>query len=123
MLERLGRLVYRLRWAVLVAWTCLVVGSLFIAPRVTSVLQAGGYTIGNSESIVAYNTLHQAYGYRALTFVVVFDAPAGRHSELMPVARAFRRQPTERFGRSLSVDPPRWSPDHAIVFERINSTP
>jgi hypothetical protein len=40
--------------------------------RVTGVLHGGGYTIGNSDSVRAYDQLHHAYGYKALIFTAVF---------------------------------------------------
>ena len=77
MLESIGRVTYRGRWVVVAVWVLLfALGSLF-APRILGVLRGGGYTIGNSESVTAYNKLNRAFGFRALTFSVVFTAPQG----------------------------------------------
>ena len=46
-------------WA---AWLCLFIPALFFAPQVTGILRGGGYTIGNSQSIAAYNLLNQTLG-------------------------------------------------------------
>lgn len=123
MLEGLGRLAYRLRWAVVAAWCCIFIVAAIFAPRVTGVLHGGGYDIGNSQSVAAYNALHRASGYRALTFNVVFEARSGSGSDLMAVARTFRRDATNRFGRTLSIAKPVWTSDHQVVFERIYSSP
>lgn len=123
MLERLGRFMYRARWAVIPVWIGIFAISAYFAPRVTAVLHGGGYTLGKSQSVDAYNQLHRAFGYRVLTFTVVFTAPAARHAQILPDARRFRRHAEQRFGRTLSVAAPVWSPDHVIAFERIYSQP
>jgi RND superfamily putative drug exporter len=123
MLERLGRFMYRGRWVVIPIWICIFGISAYFAPRVTAVLHGGGYTIGKSQSVDAYNQLHRAFGYRALTFTVVFTAPAARHGQILPDARQFRERAERRFGHRLTVAAPVWSPDHAIAFERIYSQP
>jgi putative drug exporter of the RND superfamily len=120
MLEALGRFSYRRRWLVVIAWLVVFGAAAVIAPRVTGILQGGGYTIGNSQSVAAYNTLNRAYGYRALVFNVVF---AGRQQDLMPAARRFRAQATARLGASLAVSAPRYTPDRKVVFERVFSQP
>jgi RND superfamily putative drug exporter len=123
MLARLGRLIYRARWTVVVVWAVLFAVAALFAPRVSGVLRGGGYTIGNSESVVAYNKLRDVYGYRALTFTAVFAAAHRDREQLLPAARAFRRRATALYGRKLDIRPPVWSPDHAAVFERIYSAP
>jgi RND superfamily putative drug exporter len=120
MLWHIGRLTYAYRWAVVVLWLVLFAGAGVVAPRVTGILRGGGYTIGSSQSIDAYNTLHRAYGYRSLTFTGVFT---GQEASLMGEARAFRHEAIRRYGSVLAVAPPRYSPDHRIVFERIFSQP
>lgn len=123
MLEGLGRRMYRHRWLVVGLWILAFVGAALYAPRVSSVLHGGGYSIGNSESILAYNKLHDAYGYRALIFNVVFTAPTGQRRKLMPLARRFREQAQTLYPHTLDVRPPTYTPDHAAVFERIYSAP
>lgn len=123
MLEQLGRSMYRARWAVLVVWLCIFAASSVFAPRVLGVLRGGGYTIGNSESVVAYDTLHRAYGYRALTFTVVFRVALGADHVALLDAYRFRSRAMARFGRTLNVAKPVWSPDRVVLFERIYSTP
>ncbi len=123
MLERLGRFMYRARWVVIPVWICLFAISAYFAPRVTAVLHGGGYTIGKSQSVDAYNRLHGAFGYRALTFTVVFTAPPADRSQILPGAWRFRRRTERRFGHTLTIAAPVWSPDHVIAFERIYSQP
>src|SRR5947209_4032459 len=98
MLGHLGRLMYRARWVVVAVWVLLFALSAIFAPRVTGILRGGGYSIGSSESIAAYNTLNHAYGYRALTFTVVFSAPPGGHGRLLTEARRFRAEARRRYG-------------------------
>jgi RND superfamily putative drug exporter len=120
MLEALGRFSYRRRWLVVALWLVVFGVAAVIAPRVTSILQGGGYTIGNSQSVAAYNTLNRAYGYRALVFNVVFS---GRQAGLLPAARAFRARAQATFGSALTVSPPIFTPDREVVFERVFSQP
>lgn len=107
----------------IVVWACVFALAAVFAPRVSGILRGGGYTIGNSQSVAAYNALNHAYGYRALTFTIVFTGPRRVQGRLMPAAVRFRREARARFGNSLTVNQPVWSPDHALVFERIYSTP
>ncbi|MGI8826477.1 MAG: MMPL family transporter [Chloroflexota bacterium] len=123
MLERLGRCIFRRRWAVVIAWLCIFAGASIFAPRVTQVLKPGGYSIGKSESVVAYNDLHRAYGYRDLTFSVVFTGPPGARAKIHSDAVAFRCRASARFGAALAVTPPVWSPDGVVAIERVYSNP
>lgn len=120
MLEALGRFSYRRRWQVVVAWLIVFGVAAAVAPRVTGILRGGGYTIGNSQSVAAYNTLNHAYGYKALVFNVVF---AGRQADLMPAAQRFRATAKERFGRTLTISRPLYTPDRKVVFLRVFSQP
>jgi putative drug exporter of the RND superfamily len=123
MLENVGRLMYRSRWAVVVAWVAVLAVASIFAPRVSGVLRGGGYTIGNSESVAAYNTLHHAYGYRALTFSVAMTVPRSQSNAGLAAAERFRRLALQRFGRTLSISKPVWTPDHAVILERVYSSP
>ena len=123
MLERFGLWTYRLRWTIVILWVTVFAAGAFFAPRVTDVLRGGGYTIGNSQSITAYNVLNRTYGYRALIFTVVFTGPPSARSEESRAASAFRRRALARFPGQLMVQKPVWTPDHAVVFERVYSSP
>ncbi len=114
---------YRSRWAVVVVWVGVFALASVFAPRVSGILRGGGYTIGNSESIVAYNTLHDAYGYRALTFSVAITVPQSQSRAGLAAAERFRRLALQRFGRTLSISKPVWTPDHAVILERVYSAP
>ena len=121
MLQALGRATYRARWASVVVWLLLfAVGSLF-APRIFSVLRGGGYTVGNSQSVVAYNKLSTAFGYKSLMFTAVFAG--GTAPSRLADARTFRRESVARYGTVLTVGSPVTTPDGALVFERIYSQP
>jgi putative drug exporter of the RND superfamily len=123
MLYNLGRFMYRSRWAVVALWVAALGLASIFAPRVSGVLRGGGYTIGNSESVVAYNTLHDAYGYRALTFSVAITVPPSESAQGLAAAQRFRRLALERFGRTLSISNPVWTPDRAVLLERVYSAP
>ncbi len=114
---------YRSRWAVISLWILLFAAASVFAPRVSGVLRGGGYTIGNSDSVVAYNRLNAAYGYRALTFSVAITAPRARSTQALADANRFRRLALQHFGRTLSISRPVWTPDRAVLIERIYSAP
>jgi putative drug exporter of the RND superfamily len=121
MLQALGRATYRARWAIVVVWLLLfAVGSLF-APRIFGVLRGGGYTVGNSQSVVAYNKLSTAFGYKSLMFTAVFSG--GTAASRLSDARAFRSESVARYGTVLTIAAPVRAPDGALVFERIYSQP
>lgn len=123
MLERLGRLMHRGRWAVIAVWLAIFLGAAVFAPRVSGVLQGGGYTIGNSQSVAAYSRLNQAYGYRALMFTVVFAGSPAESRRMLADAKRFRRLGAARFPGQLTISAPVFTPDRAVVFERISSQP
>jgi RND superfamily putative drug exporter len=114
---------YRSRWAVVAVWVTLLALATAFAPRVSGVLRGGGYTVGNSESVVAYNTLHDAYGYRALTFTVAITVPPSQLNTGLVDAQRFRRLALLRFGQTLAISKPVWTPDHAVILERVYSAP
>jgi RND superfamily putative drug exporter len=121
MLHALGRATYRARWVVVIVWLLLFVVGLVFAPRVFGVLRGGGYTVGNSQSVVAYNKLSKAFGYTSLTFTAVFSG--GRASDRMADARAFRRESLAHYGTVLAIGTPAVTPDGVLVFERVYSQP
>lgn len=123
MLNVLGRAIYRSRWVVVAVWLLLFLVGATFAPRVLGVLRGGGYTIGNSESVTAYDTLNRAFGYRALTFNVVFTGPPGEAASVLKRAAAFRQRVEKRYGAALTVTRPVLSPDRRIAVERIYSRP
>jgi RND superfamily putative drug exporter len=114
---------YRARWGVIACWLVIVAVSASFAPRVLGVLHGGGYTIGNSDSVRAYNTLNRAFGYRALTFTVVFSADRAGRGQLLPDARAFRRRATHLFGGTFAFAPPVLTADGTTAFVRVFSQP
>jgi putative drug exporter of the RND superfamily len=123
MLSQLGRFAYRFRWGIVFAWLVLFAAAGIFAPRVSGVLRGGGYSIGNSESVAAYNTLNRAFGYRALTFTVVFTATPQAQNHLIEAALGFRREASSRFGKALQVTAPVLTADRTVAFERIYSAP
>jgi RND superfamily putative drug exporter len=114
---------YRARWGVVTCWIVVVAVSSVFAPRILGVLHGGGYTIGNSDSVRVYDRLNRAFGYRALTFTVVFTASGSGRDQLVGGAIAFRHQASARFGKTLRFGPPVRSADGTTAFERVYSRP
>jgi len=119
-LEQIGRLTYRYRWPIILFWLVMLGAGALFAPRITSVLRGGGYSINSSQSVSAYNVLDRSYKYRALTFTVVFTGKVGA---LDAEARHFRARALAVYRSQLSVTTPIATPDHKVVFLRIFSEP
>ena len=74
MFENLGRLVLRWRWVVIAAWLVAVAVSLAFAPRVGSVLRAGGFSTGELETELAFERLQEGIGTPGVPLLVVFNS-------------------------------------------------
>ena len=81
--ERLGRLAYRRRWLIIVAWAGLLLVALPLAPRASSALHAGGFNLPDLESARARAVLHNELGLPESALVLVYSsstAQAGQAS-------------------------------------------
>ncbi len=74
MLERLGRLFARRRWYVIGFWVLLAALSLLLAPRVGSVLRAGGFSAAGLESEIAFERYQQDFGSPGSAVSIVFHS-------------------------------------------------
>ena len=81
MFENLGRLVLRWRWAVIAAWLVAVAVSLAFAPRVGSVLRAGGFSTGELEAELAFERLQEGIGTPGVPLLVVFNSDSLRAAD------------------------------------------
>ncbi|MBI4329498.1 MAG: MMPL family transporter [Chloroflexi bacterium] len=70
----LARLVYRLRWVVVLLWGVLFVVGLLVAPRVFGVLETGGFEVTGTESHRGLEAL-ATMGRTQTTVEVVFHSP------------------------------------------------
>src|SRR5689334_16973042 len=95
--ERLGRQMYRRRRLVLGIWALILLGSVPFAPRLPSVLKAGGFANGTSESDRAVALLQDDLHWYASTLTIIYsssrmtvhDAPFERamQTSLAPLRR------------------------------------
>lgn len=99
MFETFGRLVYRFRWSIVVAWALLALASLPLAPGLPKILKAGGYDDPRLESQRAGVILARKLGWQSSTLIVVF------HSD------------------TLNVDDPRFLAAAARAEAALPSTP
>ncbi len=91
--ERLGRLAYRRRWLIIVAWAGLLLIALPLAPRASSALHAGGFNLPDLESARARAVLHNELGLPESALVLVYSsstAQAGQASFETATATARR---------------------------------
>jgi len=120
---RLGALAYRHRWPIIAAWLVLFAGTAAVAPRVTSVLKGGGYSIPTSQSDRAYSLLTRTFGYRALAFTVVFHRDGAGIGRAARAAIVFRKRLSRALGRRLQSSGAILSGDRQIVFVRVYTRP
>ena len=73
MLYRLGRLMVRLRWWVIAFWAVVFIGSLSLAPRVTSALKSG-FGEAETESRTALKLLGEKLDIQESTITLVFSS-------------------------------------------------
>ena len=72
MFQALGQRLVRWRWLVIGLWAAAVVASLVFAPRVGSVLRAGGFSAGQIESQLAIDRIRADFDTRGVPVEVVF---------------------------------------------------
>jgi RND superfamily putative drug exporter len=98
---RLGALVVKLRWFVVLVWLILlVISGPVLAPRVTSVVKGGGFTITDSESGKAAQILEKDFNAStANTVVVVFRSATQTVDDA-----GFRDQVTAASDRIKKID-------------------
>jgi putative drug exporter of the RND superfamily len=93
-----GRQVYRFRWFIIVFWIIILGVSIPFASQISSILQGGGYSFQNSESIRVDNLLTSKLHQPLTTALVVFQStntpvsdPAYQQQvqDFMAKARAF----------------------------------
>lgn len=74
MFYHLGLFACRYRWAIIAAWAFALAFGLSLAPRVGSVLQAGGFSNARSEGSQGVGLLHQELGTSLSALTVVFTS-------------------------------------------------
>src|SRR5256884_1806171 len=93
-----GRQVYRFRWLIIGLWIIIVGVSIPFASQISSVLQGGGYSFKDSESIRVDNLLTSKFHQPLTQALVIFQStnspvsnPAYQHEvqDFMAKARAF----------------------------------
>ncbi|HZC04197.1 MAG TPA: MMPL family transporter [Ktedonobacterales bacterium] len=75
-----GRLIYKLRWLVLLVWIAGLVVAAPFAAKVSSVLTGSGYSFSGSESVKVNNVLTDKLHQPKATLIVVFQS-ASAHVE------------------------------------------
>ena len=71
---RLGRFVVRRRWAIVLVWAAILVAAIPLAPRVPSVLRAGGFILDDLESARAKTLLQDELATPPSAVVIVFHS-------------------------------------------------
>ncbi|MBI4302000.1 MAG: MMPL family transporter [Chloroflexi bacterium] len=74
MFRRLGHLVYRFRWPVIILWVALFALGLLFAPRVSDALKGGGYTLKTTEAAKGMELLQRELGYGQSSLTIVFSS-------------------------------------------------
>lgn len=74
MFGHLGQLIFRWRWAVIVAWGLLLLACLPLLPRVPQALKVGGFSNEQLESARARAVLQQELHFAPVSMIVVFQS-------------------------------------------------
>ena len=93
---RLGRFAVRRRWAIVLVWAVILLVAIPLAPRVVSVLRAGGFILDDLESARAKALLQTELNSPPSAVVVVVHsdiATAGTPAFELPAAAAIQRVP------------------------------
>src|SRR5690242_13024461 len=75
MFYRLGLAMVRRRWLVLSVWLLAIAAALPFAPRITSVLQSGGFSSPDMQSQQAVDLLVQKLHYQLNAVQILFSSP------------------------------------------------
>jgi uncharacterized membrane protein YdfJ with MMPL/SSD domain len=81
MLTRLGSMVYRARWAVLLGGLALVTAAAIFGTGVFGLLTAGGFQDPNSQSTHAQNVLDQQLGGASTDIVLLFQSDSHKATD------------------------------------------
>ena len=73
--ERLGIFAARRRWWIVAAWSVVLLVAIPLAPRASSVLRAGGFSLADLPSAQARAQLVDALGLPPSALVIVYDSP------------------------------------------------
>ena len=71
---RLGRFAVRRRWAIVLVWAVILIAAIPLAPRVTSVLRAGGFILDDLESARAKTLLQTELATPPSAVVIVYHS-------------------------------------------------
>ncbi|MFN8522084.1 MAG: MMPL family transporter [Chloroflexota bacterium] len=69
---RFGHAIYRLRWLIIAVWACALLAATPVAPRIAKVLQPGGFSTRDLESLRAAATIQRELGANPAGVLVVF---------------------------------------------------
>lgn len=75
--HRFGCILYRRRWPVLIAWAVVILAALPLAPRVFSVLGAGGFSSPDLEAERAGDLLTERFQADPANLFVIYQDPRG----------------------------------------------
>jgi putative drug exporter of the RND superfamily len=123
--ERLGAFVVRRRWAIVVAWSVLLVAAIPLAPRAPGVLVAGGFQLDDLESARARAVLERELGIKPSALALVAHSDSARageptfESELAEVVARVRRAPSIVAVTSHLDNPRQVSADGRTVYEVV----
>src|SRR4029453_3822832 len=74
MFSFLGRMAYRWRWAILIAWGAALLLSLPVLPRVRGALKVGGFSSPNTEAARARAVLQREFGFAPSPLLCVYQS-------------------------------------------------
>lgn len=72
---RLGKLIYRYRWAIIIFWLVLLLACIPALPKLMDPFTSIGFVDSNSQSAKAEKILNEKIGYGSNQFIVIYQSP------------------------------------------------
>lgn len=131
MLAALGCILYRRRWAVIIAWALLVLVAVPLAPHVFQVLDAGGFTNDRMQASQADDLLANHFHSDPSSLYVVYQDPSGAltaddprfEAEIRDSLAAVAQLPSVAGVVTPDQNPRQIAPDHQAAYAVVALTP
>ena len=85
---RLGKLIYSLRWYLIMIWGVTLVASILVLVDITAPFKSTGFSDENSKSVKAQNFLNKKLGYNDENkFLIIYHSPSLEASDPLFIAK------------------------------------
>jgi putative drug exporter of the RND superfamily len=78
---RFGKMIYHVRWFILIIWLAAVFACIPLLPKVVTVFQSTGFSVDNAKSVKADQLLAQTFGHGTNKFIILYSSKALKTSD------------------------------------------